>query len=160
MNSVHDDTLAANRQNDREDNVMGQSGNTIDISLTATEHDDSVRISGPSGPFSLPKDGGTCIFNFTLADETNGLDVQFESLDREDDCAVCPPKAGDHSDQIVGVVIHPPKKTTARFTDKNDNTAKDGPMPLNVSFQWNFKCNDPNKTVESYDPIILNGGKT
>ena len=126
--------------------------------LTANRSGNTVTVTGPSS-FNLPVDTGATRFNFTLTDNTGGLDVKFQSLDREDNCSTCPPASGDNSRQIGGVAMNnnqTPKK--AAFTDNNNNNAKDG--PLDVCFQWNFTCNDPNVTVEPYDPIITNGGET
>lgn len=128
-----------------------------DVALTATRTGNRVRIAGPRS-FNCPVDSRANRFNFTLADNTN-LDVSFRSLDREDDCSTCPPASGNNSRQIVGVAMNnnqTPKK--ASFTDNNNNKASDG--PLDVSFQWNFTCNDSSVRVESYDPIITNGGET
>jgi hypothetical protein len=143
-----------------QDNREGDPPNKIPIALTATVNGSKVNISGPSGPFIAGKDTGAWQFDFTLYDNTGGLDVQFDSLDCADNLATCPPTgSGDNSSQIGGVTKNnsaTPK--TAGFTDNNSNKAKDGPM--NVSFQWNFTCNDPSKTVGAYDPLISNGGRT
>lgn len=120
------------------------------VPLTATVAGNTVRISG-SGGASLPKNSGAHRFNFTLASPP-GLTVEFESLDTQDDCSTCPPASGENSKQIVGVQIG---SDTASFTDNNNN--KD---PMDVSYQWNFSCNDPKLTVEPFDPIIKNGGTT
>ena len=156
----HDDTLAGSRPEQlEEENDMGGSGNKIDVALTADLSGSAIIISGPPGPFSVGKDTGACGFDFTLTDNT-GANVQFDSLDTADNIAGCPTTgSGDQSTQIGGVAKNnnvSPK--TARFTDNNNNDAKNGPM--NVSFQWNFTCDDASKSVEPYDPIIANGGKT
>jgi hypothetical protein len=157
---IDNETIAAPRPTFREESKMA--GNKIDIALTATLNrtTNQIDISGPSGPFPVGKDNGPCQFDFTLTDSTN-LTVEFSSLDAADNLgSQCPPAgSGDKSTQINGVNIHNnanPK--SAGFNDKNDNDAKNGPM--NVSFRWNFTCEDPSVTVGSYDPIISNGGKT
>ena len=153
----NDDTLASSRPEHLEENDMGGSGNKINVALTADLSPSGILISGPPGPFSVGKDTGACRFDFTLTDNT-GANVKFDSLDTADGIAGCPPTgSGDQSTQIGGVAKNnnvSPK--TAGFTDNNSNNAKDGPM--NVSFQWNFTCDGA--TVEPYDPIISNGGKT
>jgi hypothetical protein len=156
----HDDTLAGSRSEQlEEENDMSGSGNKIDIALTAELRGSAVLISGPPGPFSVGKDTGACGFDFTLTDNT-GANVKFDSLDTADNIAGCPPTgSGDQSTQIGGVAKNnnvSPKK--AGFTDNNNNDAKNGSM--NVSFQWNFTCDDASKSVQPYDPIIANGGKT
>jgi hypothetical protein len=156
----HDDTLAVSRPKQLvEEDDMGGSGNKIDVALTADLSGSAILINGPPGPFSVGKDTGACGFNFTLTDNT-GANVQFDSLDTADNIGGCPPTgSGDHSTQIGGVAKNnnvSPK--TARFTDNNNNNPQNGPM--NVSFQWNFTCDDASKSVEPYDPIIANGGKT
>ena len=121
------------------------------VPLTATRVGNRVKISGDGGA-DLPKDSGAHRFNFTVSSPA-GLTVQFQSLDTEDNCSTCPPSSGENSKQIVGVQIN---GNAAAFTDNNNN--KDGPM--DVSYQWNFSCSDPSVEVESFDPIIRNGGTT
>ena len=121
-----------------------------DIPLTATLAGSKVRISG-NGARNLPRGSGAHRFNFTLADPT-GLNVQFSHLDTEDNRSTCPPAAGENSLQIVGVTIGP-RPGTASFTDNNNNQG-----PMDVSYQWNFTCDDPTKQVEPFDPTIKNGG--
>lgn len=124
------------------------------VRLETTRNGDTVHvrpISGDPAP-RLQRNGGACRFKFELTD-TTGLGVRFESLDREDCSSTCPPAEGDNSDQIVGVRMN---GTEAWFTDNNNNKAPDMP----VTYQWNFTCNDPQVTVEPFDPTIINGGKT
>lgn len=127
----------------------------VDVALIATRNGNRVRIDGNGGA-NLPIDSGAHRFTFTLQDNS-GLNVRFSSLDTEDG-GTCPPDPGENSGQIVGVVMNnnrTPK--TAAFTDNNNNKAKDG--PLNVCYQWNFTC-DAGAEVDSFDPIITNGGET
>jgi len=124
---------------------------THSVPLTATVSGNTVTISG-NGSANLAKNSGAHRFNFSLTSPA-GLTVQFDSLDTQDDCSTCPPASGENSKQIVGVQIG---SNTASFTDSNNN--KDGPM--DVSYQWNFTCDDPTLQVEPFDPIIKNGGTT
>jgi hypothetical protein len=119
------------------------------IQLTATRNGNRVRVTGPGGA-NLPQGSGVHRFNFALTDNT-GLNVQFASLDTEDNCSTCPPATGKNSQQIVGETIK--NDQTASFTDNNNNSGT-----MDVCYQWNFTCNNPNVTVEPYDPIIINGG--
>ena len=128
--------------------------NDRDIQLTASVSGNKVTISGPPGPFTMAVNSPAARFRFSLVDNT-GLGVRFSSLDSADNNSNCPPPSGENSQQLVAVTINP---TDAAFTDNNSNNAANGPM--NVSFQWNFTCNDPSKQVGSYDPIISNGGKS
>lgn len=127
--------------------------NDHDVALTATIKGSKIQISGNGGA-DLKKDSGAHRFNFTLT-PPQGVDVQFSSLDTEDRCSTCPPSSGDNSRQIVGSQIAPDGHS-ASFTDNNNN--KDGPM--DVAYQWNFTCSNPNLQVEPFDPIIRNGGTT
>jgi hypothetical protein len=124
------------------------SGNTITITTTPT--------SGNPAP-SLGRGSGAHHFSFTLQDNT-GLNVQFAGIDTQDNCPNCPPAAGDNSGQISGVQMHnnPPLPRNAAFTDNNNNSGGNG--TLDVGYQWNFTCSDPNVTVDPFDPIIKNGG--
>lgn len=123
------------------------------IQLTASVSGNTVTISG-NGSANLAKGSGSHRFNFGLADST-GLDVKFESLDAEDNKPTCPPAPGQNSSQIQGVSIqNNGQNKSAGFTDLNNN--QNGSMPL--CYQWNFSCNDRSKTVEPFDPIIINGG--
>lgn len=129
---------------------MSSSPNNHDIQLTATRTGNRVTISGNGGA-DLPKFSGAHRFNFTLIDATNPkLDVAFSTLDAADNISTCPPPPGENSDQIVAVRIAP---QDASFTDRNDNSGS-----MNVSYQWNFTCKDPNVRVIPFDPIIRNGG--
>jgi hypothetical protein len=131
------------------------SSRTIDVPLTATVVGNTIRITG-QGDADLTKDSGAHRFNFTITQPPGGPTVSFGSLDREDDCSTCPPKAGNNSQQIVGVQTfnnESPKR--AFFTDNNNNS-----QPMDVSYQWNFTCDDKGMRVEPFDPIIRNGGET
>lgn len=123
------------------------------VPLTASLSGNTVTVTG-NGSANLPKKSGAHRFDFTLSDST-GLNVKFDSLDTEDDCSTCPPASGQNSTQIDNVTMqnNGPNKR-AGFIDKNDNKKEDMP----VSYQWNFTCDDPGKTVEPFDPIIINGG--
>lgn len=68
------------------------------IPLTATVTGSGVSING-NGAANLPRGSGAHRFNFTLADQT-GLNVQFSSLDTEDNSSTCPPAPGENSLQI------------------------------------------------------------
>lgn len=120
-----------------------------DISLTATRDGSTVNITG-DGEANLPAKSGAHRFKFTLNDPT-GLNVRFSSLDAQD-AVPCPPAAGENSTQIVGMQIGP-QGDTAAFTDNNNNRE-----PMDVCYQWNFTCNDPDVRVAPFDPIIRNGG--
>lgn len=125
------------------------SDHTID--LTATAHGNTIKISGNGGA-QLPKNSGSHRFKFTLSSPP-GLVVRFASLDCEDNCSTCPPAQGDNSTQIRNVNIDP-DGLGAKFTDANNNKGGN----LDISYQWNFTCDDPTKTVEPFDPVIKNGG--
>ncbi|WP_458389738.1 hypothetical protein [Sphingomonas sp. F9_3S_D5_B_2] len=106
----------------------------------------------------MPTNAPATHFMFTLNDQS-GANVKFASLDAADNLTGCPPTgSGNKSTQVVGETMNnnAPQKR-AQFTDNNSNPAKNGPM--NVSYQWNFTCDAP-FTVEPFDPIISNGGKT
>ena len=124
-----------------------------DIALTATVSGSTITINGEGGA-DLGKNSGAHRFNFILTPPQD-VDVQFASLDTQDSCSTCPPNPGDNSGQIVGMHIAPDGHSAA-FTDNNNN--KDGPM--DVAYQWNFTCSNPNLQVEPFDPIIRNGGTT
>lgn len=115
------------------------------IQLGTRVQGNRIFIDGNGGA-TLPKGSGAHRFNFILNDTTT-FNVEFDTLDTEDD-TTCPPSSGENSDQIVGVVIN---SKDAHFTDNNSR-------PVNVCYQWNFTCNDSSKTVEPFDPIIINGG--
>lgn len=132
--------------------IMGASVRNHDIPLTATLTGSKVTIEG-DGDLTLKKGAPAHRFRFTLNDETK-LNVEFASLDREDNCSTCPPESGDNSDQIVAVTIGP-HPGTAAFTDNNNNKGL-----MYISYQWNFTCDDPTKEVEPFDPVIINGGTT
>lgn len=117
------------------------------IQLTTRVQGNRILVDGQGGA-TLPKGSGAHRFRFNLNDAT-GFDVRFASLDTEDN-ASCPPSSGENSQQIVAVVINP---KDAAFTDNNNNNGQ-----MNVCYQWNFTCNDSTKTVEPFDPIIINGG--
>ena len=129
---------------------MSSSPTRHDIQLTANRTGNRVTISGNGGA-TLPKASGAHRFNFTLADST-GLNVEFSSLDTEDNSSNYPPASGENSQQIVGVTMGPQPRT-ASFTDYNNNSG-----PMDISYQWNFTCNDAAVRVDSFDPIIRNGG--
>jgi hypothetical protein len=127
------------------DNVTDHS-----IQLTASIQQGNAVISVTSGDASpsLPARSGQHRFNFSLTDNT-GLGVTFSSLDAQDNCSTCPPATGENSQQIVGVTMN---GTSAAFTDNNRGPEQD------VSYQWNFTCNDPSWLPIRFDPIIRNGG--
>ena len=128
---------------------MGSAPDRV-IPLTTSQAGNIVTILGDGGA-DLPKGSGAHRFRFTLTD-TTGLNVEFSSLDTQDNVSACPPAPGENSQQIVGVTMGPQARTAA-FTDNNSNRD-----PMNVSYQWNFTCNDPNVQVQPFDPIIRNGG--
>lgn len=129
---------------------MSSSPTDHDIDLIANRTGNTVTITGDGGA-NLPKGSGAHRFRFTLTDST-GLNVDFSSLDTEDNCSTCPPASGENSAQIVAVTIGPqPRK--AAFTDNNNNSA-----PMDISYQWHFTCNNPAVQVQPFDPIIRNGG--
>jgi hypothetical protein len=121
-----------------------------DVQLTANMQGQRVVISVTAGNASpsLGYNSGQHRFTFGLIDNT-GLGVRFSSLDTQDNCSTCPPNPGENSQQIVGVVIN---NILSSFTDNNSGSAMD------VSYQWNFTCNDQSKLPISFDPIIKNGG--
>ncbi|WP_155264503.1 hypothetical protein [Sphingomonas segetis] len=134
------------------DEIMQEQTHMTDhkIPLTATIVGNKVRISG-NGDADLKPNSGGHRFEFAIASPP-GLTVEFASLDSEDNCSTCPPASGENSKQIVSVKIYP---TTASFNDNNNNS-----VPMDVSYQWNFTCDNPKLTVEPFDPIIKNGGTT
>lgn len=158
MSPTDDETLVETRPDDCEgESVMEERANEKDIELTADLQADgkTIVVTGP-GLWALQVNEPPCKFKFELDD--NGLGVNFDSLDTADGLACCPPpKSGNKSSQIDDSDIHiQPQK--ASFKDKNDNNSSDG--VLLVSYQWNFTCSDPEKTVLPFDPIIANGGKS
>jgi hypothetical protein len=138
-----------------EEKVMGDPA-PIEITLTATLSGNVITVAGP-GNASLPVNQKATRFNFTLNDNT-GYNVKFASLDAADNSTACPPPAGENSQQITGVTKQNNQTPrTAGFTDNNSNNAANGPM--SVTYAWNFTC-DAGATVNQYDPVITNGGKT
>ena len=104
----------------------------------------------------LPRGSNDHRFKFKLDDRT-GKNVQFASLTSADDCSTCPPDTTRPHDQIDDVRIHnTPGHSSAEFRDQNNQT---NPRPMDVSYQWEFTCDDPAVTVEPFDPIISNGGR-
>lgn len=153
----NDETIAAPRQELREEDEMGGSSGPINVPLTATRSGNTIRVTG-SGGASLAVDRPATRFNFTLTDNSQ-CNVKFASLLAVDDCSTCPPTSGGTSQQIVGVTMNngaTPK--TAAFTDNNSNPAQNGPM--DVAYQWSFTCDCPGVTVQPFDPIISNGGRS
>ena len=147
------DTLTASRQDEGKDSVMA---GPVDIELTATLKGSVITVTG-SGDVDIPEGQAATRFNFTLNDTTK-KEVEFTTLDAEDNSTACPPPTGQNSSQIEGVQTHnnqTPRR--AAFTDKNNNDPKQG--DLKISYAWNFRCNDPAITVEPFDPIITNGGR-
>jgi hypothetical protein len=136
------------RQDDIAQDQTFETGHTVP--LTATVAGNKIKISGNGGA-DLKQNSGAHRFDFTLASPP-GVAVQFASLDTEDNCSTCPPASGENSKQIVGVQIG---SNTASFTDNNNNK-----VAMDVSYQWNFTCNDSRYQVEPFDPIIKNGGTT
>ena len=124
------------------------------VALSTSVSGNTITING-AGSFSIPVGQAATHCKFTLTD-TSGANVQFDSLDAADNITTCPtPGSGNGSGQIIGITKEnnaSPKK--AQFTDNNNNQA-----PMNVSYQWNFSCDAP-YTVEPFDPIISNGGKS
>jgi hypothetical protein len=120
----------------------------IQIQLTARQTGNRVAIIG-NGARDLPPGSGAHVFQFDLVDPT-GLNVAFSSLDTQDNISTCPPASGQNSNQIVGVAIRPQQ---ASFTDNNSNR-----NPMDISYQWNFTCNNSAVQVDPFDPIIRNGG--
>lgn len=120
------------------------------IQLTANRTGNRVTING-NGARNLPKGSGAHNFQFTLVD-TTGLNVEFASLDTEDNSSTCPPAPGQNSGQIVGVTMGPQPRS-ASFTDNNNNRD-----PMDVTYQWNFTCDDSAVRVDPFDPVIRNGG--
>lgn len=127
----------------------GEGQTDLSIPLTATLENGSVVVRG-NGSASLPAHSGSHRFMFSLDDQT-GLDVVFTTLDAADDCTACPPPSGMNSQQIHAVSAN---GTSAAFTDSNSGGA------TQISYQWNFTCNDSSKLPISYDPIINNGGSS
>ena len=133
--------------------------NKVDVALTATmKGAKNIEIKGPTSFQTLGVDTGAWIFNFTLDDQT-GQGVRFTTLDAMDGSKVCPASgSGNKSKLIVGEHVEPQDPKQAHFTDNNNNKADEG--VVDVSFQWNFTCNDQSIKVEPYDPVVPNGGKT
>lgn len=125
-----------------------------DIALTTTVNGNTISVNGP-GSFSVPQGQAATHCKFTLTD-TSGANVQFSSLDTADNITVCPPAGnGNGSGQIVGVTMNNNgHQNTGQFTDNNSNQGQ-----MTVSYQWNFTCDAP-YTVEPFDPVITNGGKS
>lgn len=140
----------ANEHQDLEmEHPMGEGQTDLGIQLTATLQNGQVVITGNGGA-SLPARSGSHRFMFSLDDDT-GLGVTFLSLDAADNCNTCPPPSGMNSQQIHAVDID---ATSAAFTDSNSGGA------MQISYQWNFTCNDPSKLPITFDPIINNGGSS
>lgn len=139
--------------NEHQELQMEQAGGegqaNLDIQLTATLQNGQVVIAGNGGA-NLPARSGSHRFMFSLNDQT-GLGVTFLSLDAADNCTDCPPPSGMNSQQIHAVNTN---GTSAAFTDSNSGGQ------MQISYQWNFTCNDPSKLPISYDPIINNGGSS
>ena len=138
---------------EQEEELMG----VHNITLTATKvtGKNEIVVTGHGGR-SLGKGSGKHTFKFKIID-TTGQNVKFGSLRAADDCSTCPPKAGLPNTQIVlGPVDNNPSHgpRTAEFVDKNDNKPE-----MDVSYEWQFTCDDPGITVSSFDPIISNGGR-
>lgn len=132
--------------------------NKVDVALTAKLNGKKIDISGPTSFQMLGIDTGAWHFDFTLDDQTS-KSVRFTTLDAMDGSKACPASGtGNQSRLIVGDHVEPNDPKQAHFTDNNNNKAKDG--VVDVSFQWNFACNDPAITVGTYDPVVPNGGKT
>lgn len=126
------------------------------IPLTARNVGNTVEVTGDGGA-KLARDSRSHRFIFELSDKTDPkLNVRFKPrdsmIDAADDVSSCPPPSGMNSDQLVGIARM--GDTKAGFTDKNDNRKADMP----VSYQLHFECDDPDMTVEPFDPIIINGG--
>ena len=148
------DTLTASRQDEGKESDMP----SIDIPLETELKGKVIHVTG-AGEVEIPEGQKATIFKFILKDET-GFNVKFDSLDVADNSETCPPPSGKKSKQIVADSIHnedPPKMCWAQFTDNNSNDPKLG--KLKISYQWNFTC-DAGATVEPFDPIISNGGRT
>ena len=102
----------------------------------------------------LPKGSKEHHFKFTLDDRTR-KEVQFNSLVSSDGWSKCPPNPALPHDQIFWHRMHNGDDPRwAEFKNRNNNKP-----PMDVSYQWEFICNDPAITVEPFDPIISNGGR-
>jgi hypothetical protein len=146
------DTLTASRQEKWEESEMAA---PIDVPLTAKISGKVITVTGP-GDADIPEGQNATRFNFILTDGT-GFNVKFDTLDAAD-ATNRPPPSGQNSTQIEGVQTFNNKSPReAGFTDKNNNNPKNG--KLKIAYQWNFTC-DAGATVEPYDPIITNGGRT
>lgn len=123
-----------------------------DVALTATRSGAVITITGP-GTFSIAKGQAATHCKFTLTDNSGG-NVQFSSLDTADNITGCPTtNSGNGSGQIVGITLmNDQSPRWAQFTDNNS-------LKGTVSYQWNFTCDAP-YTVDPFDPIISNGGKS
>ena len=140
----------------KEGSMNDPSPPTHSITLSTSVNDSVITITG-DGAWTLHPGAPVTEFQFTL-DDTSSANVQFDSLDAADNMSTCPPVgSGNQSTQIDHVVMtnNGPNKS-ARFNDNNSNPASNGPM--NVSYQWNFRC-DPGHRVMPFDPIISNGGR-
>jgi len=141
--------MANEHQELQMEHPAGEGQTDLSIQLTATLQNGQVVITGNGGA-SLPAKSGSHRFMFSLDDQT-GLGVTFLSLDAADNCTDCPPPSGMNSQQIQAVNTN---GTSAAFTDSNCGG------PMQISYQWNFTCNDASKLPIRYDPIINNGGSS
>jgi len=132
--------------------VMEKDVTMATIQLTATtDEKGNVVIAGDRTKKTLPKGSGSHHFQFTLDDQTK-LNVEFDTLDTEDNWSNCPPPGGMNSTQIPYEHVHI-DALSASFKDKNDNNG-----PMDVCYRWNFKCDDA-KQHPAFDPIIDNRGR-
>ena len=158
MSPPHEnDTAVAPRPHEKFAEDGPPAGGEIEIALSTVVNGNTISITG-LGDASLAKDRGATSFKFTLTD-SSGANVKFDSLDTKDGITTCPPTgSGNQSTQIDGIGMNNNQTPVkAHFTDHNSNLASNG--TLDVSYQWNFTCDSP-YTVQPFDPIIQNGGKT
>lgn len=132
---------------------------THDITLVAELNPTNPKEILVTGKTELPKGSGGHHFKFTLDDRTAER-VQFASLTSADDCSTCPPDTTKPHDQIYDDATHNNDSPRwATFKNKNNNK-KPKSVPMDVSYQWEFTCDDPTIAVLPFDPILKNGGKT
>jgi hypothetical protein len=127
---------------------------TVNVNLGTSVSGNTITITG-NGAINIPAGQQATHINFFLND-TSGGQVQFVSLDAQDNSTSCPPTVnGNQSSQIVGVTMNnaPANNKSARFTDNNSNQGA-----MNISYQWNFSCS-ATFNVLPFDPIISNGGR-